>query len=88
MFSVRIEDPSDLDSGIRSALEHDGPALVDIVTDPNALSLPPNITGGQTKGFALAMSRTVMNGGVGEAVQMAKSNLRNVPLPSQFEPRG
>jgi pyruvate dehydrogenase (quinone) len=88
MFSVRIEDPSDLDSGIRSALEHDGPALVDIVTDPNALSLPPNITGGQIKGFALAMSRTVMNGGVGEAVQMAKSNLRNVPLPSQFEPRG
>ncbi|MCZ4275530.1 pyruvate dehydrogenase [Rhodococcoides yunnanense] len=88
MFSVRIEDPSDLDSGIRSALEHHGPALVDIVTDPNALSLPPNITGGQIKGFALAMSRTVMNGGVGEAVQMAKSNLRNVPLPSQFEPRG
>lgn len=88
IHSTRIEDPSDLESGIRAALAHDGPALVDIVTDPNALSLPPNITGGQVKGFALAMSRTVMNGGVGEAVQMAKSNMKNIPLPSQFEPRG
>ncbi|OAK57437.1 pyruvate dehydrogenase [Rhodococcoides kyotonense] len=87
IFSRRIEDPSDLESGIAAALEHDGPALVDIVTDPNALSLPPTITGEQVKGFALAMSRMVMNGGVGEAVQMAKSNLRNVPLPSQFDPR-
>ena len=43
------------------------------MTDPLALSLPPNITGGQMKGFALAMSKMVMNGGVGEAVQMAKS---------------
>lgn len=88
IFSRRIEQPGDLDSGIRAALDHDGPALVDIVTDPNALSLPPSITGEQVKGFALAMSRMVMNGGVGEAVQMAKSNLRNVPLPSQFAPRG
>ena len=88
IFSRRIEQPGDLESGIRAALDHDGPALVDIVTDPNALSLPPSITGEQVKGFALAMSRMVMNGGVGEAVQMAKSNLRNVPLPSQFSPRG
>ncbi|OZF45601.1 pyruvate oxidase [Rhodococcus sp. 14-2470-1b] len=88
IFSKRIVDPGDLEAGLRAALEHDGPALVDIVTDPNALSLPPTITGEQVKGFALAMSRMVMNGGVGEAVQMAKSNLRNVPLPSQFSPRG
>ncbi|WP_429519614.1 pyruvate dehydrogenase [Rhodococcus sp. BE178] len=84
IYSRRIENPADLESGLRSALDHDGPALVDIVTDPNALSLPPTITGEQVRGFALAMSRMVMNGGVGEAVQMAKSNLRNVPRPSQF----
>ncbi|GCE37166.1 Pyruvate oxidase [ubiquinone, cytochrome] [Rhodococcus wratislaviensis] len=37
---------------------------------------------------ALALSKMVMNGGVGEAVKMAKSNVRNVPRPSQFDPRG
>lgn len=88
IHSRRIEDPADLESGIGAALAHDGPALVDIVTDPNALSLPPSITGDQVRGFALAMSKMVMNGGVAEAVRMAKSNLRNVPRPSQFSPRG
>ncbi|MFC9790032.1 pyruvate dehydrogenase [Rhodococcus sp. NPDC127528] len=88
IFSRRVEDPADIESGLRAAFEHDGPALVDLVTDPMALSLPPTITGGQVKGFALAMSRMVMNGGAGEAVKMAKSNLRNIPRPSQFDPRG
>ncbi|WP_305091664.1 pyruvate dehydrogenase [Prescottella sp. R16] len=88
IFSRRIENPADIEAGLREAFAHDGPALVDIVTDPNALSLPPEITGGQVRGFALAMSKVVMNGGVGEAVRMAKSNLRNVPRPSQFSPRG
>lgn len=84
IFSRRIENPADVEPGLRAAFAHDGPALVDIVTDPNALSLPPAITGEQVRGFALAMSKMVMNGGVAEAVQMAKSNLRNVPRPSQF----
>lgn len=84
IFARRIEDPADIESGLREAFSHPGPALVDLVTDPLALSLPPTITGEQVKGFALAMSKIVMNGGVGEAVQMAKSNLRNLPRPSQF----
>lgn len=87
IFSVRVEEPGAVESGLRAALAHPGPALVDVVTDPMALSLPPTITGGQVKGFALAMSRMVMNGGMGEAVRMAKSNLRNIPRPSQFDPR-
>lgn len=88
IFARRIEDPADIESGLRQAFDHDGPALVDLVTDPLALSLPPTITGGQITGFALALSKMVMNGGVGEAVKMAKSNVRNVPRPSQFDPRG
>ncbi|MFD4368785.1 pyruvate dehydrogenase [Rhodococcus sp. NPDC058521] len=84
IFSTRIEDPTKLESGLKEAFAHDGPALVDIVTDPLALSLPPAITGQQVGGFALAMSKIVMNGGVGEAVKMAKTNIRNMPRPSQF----
>ena len=68
-----------LDAAYREALAHDGPALVDVVTDPNALSLPPKITSDQVFGFATAMSKIVLNGGAGEAVSMARSNLRNIP---------
>ena len=63
------------------AFAHKGPALIDIVTDPNALSLPPKITREQVSGFALSAGKTVLAGGVGRMVQMARSNLRNVPRP-------
>ncbi|MNW59126.1 Pyruvate dehydrogenase [ubiquinone] [compost metagenome] len=64
---------------LRGALSRPGPALVDVVTDPRALSLPPTITAGQVRGFAVAMSKEVLGGGMGEVVSMARANLRNVP---------
>ena len=81
IHSRRVENAADVRSGIRELLAHDGPALLDVVTDANALSMPPNITAAQVKGFALAVSRTVLSGGVGKMLQLAKSNLRNVPRP-------
>jgi pyruvate dehydrogenase (quinone) len=78
---IRIEDPGDVRDGLREALETDGPVLVDVLTDPNALSMPPKITGEQVKGFALAMSRLVLSGDADEVVNMARSNLRNLPRP-------
>ncbi|GAA1354186.1 pyruvate dehydrogenase [Falsarthrobacter nasiphocae] len=79
MKSERVTDPKDLRRAIGEFLSHDGPALLEVMTDPNALSLPPEITPEQVFGFATAMSKVVLNGGAGEAVAMAKSNLRNIP---------
>ncbi|AWB95276.1 pyruvate dehydrogenase [Agromyces badenianii] len=75
----RVDHPRALEDAVATALSHDGPALLDIVTDPRALSLPPAITGDQVKGFALAMSKTVLHGGAAEAVAMARSNIRHLP---------
>ncbi|WGW11804.1 pyruvate dehydrogenase [Saxibacter everestensis] len=81
IHTQRVEHPRDIRQALESAFTVDGPALVDVVTDPRALSIPPTLTGEQLKGFALAMSKVVLSGGVGEAVQMARSNLRNIPRP-------
>ncbi|QIS42512.1 pyruvate dehydrogenase [Clavibacter capsici] len=81
IHSQRVEDPAEIRGALEAAFAHDGPALVDLVTDPMALSIPPEITAAQVKGFALSMSKIVMNGGVGEAVKLARSNLRNIPRP-------
>ncbi|GAA4064259.1 pyruvate dehydrogenase [Actinomadura miaoliensis] len=78
---VRVEDPKDVRDALRETLDHDGPALVDLVTDPNALSLPPRITGRQLAGFATTTSKLVLTGGVGRMIQLARSNLRNIPRP-------
>ena len=79
--SVRVEDPAQIRSALRQAFAHDGPALVDLVTDPRALSLPPKITRAQVSGFTAAMSKEILGGGMGEVMSMARSNLRNVPRP-------
>jgi len=82
LHAVRIEDPGDVRSGLREAFAHPGPALVDLVTDPNALSMPPHVTAAEVKGFGLAAARVVLDGGVGEMLDLARANVRNIPRPS------
>ncbi|WP_328672176.1 pyruvate dehydrogenase [Streptomyces sp. NBC_00328] len=80
-FGIRVEKPKHLAGALKDAFRHKGPALVDIVTDPNALSIPPKISADMVTGFALSASKIVLDGGVGRMVQLARSNLRNVPRP-------
>ena len=79
--SVRVEKPTDVREAFIDAFRDPGPVLVDVVTDPNALSIPPHITAAQVRGFALAATRTVLDGGVGKMIELARSNLRNIPRP-------
>ncbi|MEU6658327.1 pyruvate dehydrogenase [Streptomyces sp. NPDC046821] len=80
-YGVRVEKPKQLAGALKDAFRHKGPALVDIVTDPNALSIPPRISADMVTGFALSASKIVLDGGVGRMVQMARSNIRNMPRP-------
>lgn len=82
--TFRIEAPKQAPKQIKKALAYNGPALIDVVTDPNALSLPPTLTFDQLLGFSKAATRTVFGGGVGSMLSMAKSNLRNIPRPQDF----
>ena len=76
--SRRVIKSKEVEPALREALAHQGPSLVEVITDPNALSMPPQISSDQVFGFATAISKVVMNGGAGEAVSMARSNLRNI----------
>ena len=76
IYGVRVEDPGDLEKAVRDAFAHDGPALVDVVTNRQELSMPPKIQIEQMKGFSLWALRTVMNGRGDELIELARSNLR------------
>ncbi|MFE6281638.1 pyruvate dehydrogenase [Streptomyces sp. NPDC057877] len=80
-YGVRVEKPRQLAGALKAAFKHKGPALIDVVTDPNALSIPPRISAEMVTGFALSASKMVLEGGVGRMAQMARSNLRNIPRP-------
>ncbi|MCW3066928.1 MAG: poxB [Solirubrobacterales bacterium] len=82
IHALRVEQPGDVRASLQDALAHPGAVLVDVVTDPNALSIPPHITADQVKGFALAAGKIVLGGGVGEMLQIARTNLRNIPRPT------
>jgi pyruvate dehydrogenase (quinone) len=75
---VRIERPEDVEAGFREAFAHPGPVLIDAVTDPNALSMPPKATFAQAKGFALSMGKMVLSGGAGKVFEEMKANVRNL----------
>jgi pyruvate dehydrogenase (quinone) len=79
--SMHVEDPKEVRDVLADGLSRPGPALMEFVTDANALSIPPAITGEQIRGFALSATKQVLGGGVGKMIEMARSNLRNIPRP-------
>jgi pyruvate dehydrogenase (quinone) len=80
LFGVRVEKASELDAALRAAFAHDGPALVDVRTDREELSLPPKLTYGQIKGFTLYATRTILSGEGTELVELTKTNLRDLEV--------
>jgi pyruvate dehydrogenase (quinone) len=80
LFSARVEKAGELDDALRAAFEHDGAALVEVLTDRHELSLPPKISYGELKGFTLYATRTILSGGGDELVELAKSNLRELSV--------
>jgi pyruvate dehydrogenase (quinone) len=78
LFGVRVDNAGDLEDALRKAFAHDGPALVDVRTVREELSLPPKLTYGEIKGFTLYATRTILSGGGSELVELTKSNLRQL----------
>ena len=69
------ETPDQVEPMIAQALQHDGPALVEVLVSRQELSMPPTITLEQAKGFSLFMLRAVLSGRGDEIIDLAKVNL-------------
>ena len=80
LFGARVEKAGELDDALQAAFEHDGAALVEVLTDRYELALPPKISYGELKGFTLYATRTVLSGGGDELVELTKSNLRELSV--------
>jgi pyruvate dehydrogenase (quinone) len=75
VLGVTAETPEQVAPMIAQALQHDGPALVEVLVSRQELSMPPTITVDQAKGFGLFMLRAVLSGRGEEIVDLAKVNL-------------
>ncbi|SEG92080.1 pyruvate dehydrogenase (quinone) [Actinacidiphila yanglinensis] len=75
LWSRRVERPGELEDALVGALAHDGPALVEVMTARQELSVPPTITAEQAKGFTLYAIRTVLSGRGGELLDLVSTNV-------------
>jgi len=75
LLGLTAETPDQVEPMIAQALQHDGPALVEVVVSRQELSMPPTITLEQAKGFSLFMMRAVLSGRGNEIIDLAKVNL-------------
>ena len=71
----RVDHPDGLADALRTAFDHHGPALVEVMTARQELSVPPTITLDQVKGFSLYATRAILSGRGDELIDLAVTNV-------------
>ncbi len=75
VFGRRVTEPGELERAMTDAFAHDGPAIVDVHTARQELSIPPAITVEQAKGFSLYAIRTILAGRADELLDLVTTNV-------------
>lgn len=78
MPGIGINNPDEVKPGLEKAFLQEGPVLVSIQTDPNALAMPPRLEFDQMKGFALYMGKMMLSGRMDEAFKIISSNYKHL----------
>ncbi|MFD2288502.1 ubiquinone-dependent pyruvate dehydrogenase [Pedobacter petrophilus] len=75
---ITISNPEDVETGIANAFAESGPVLLNIMTNPNALAMPPKIEWEQVKGMTLSMTKLMLGGKMVEVFDTIKSNYKHL----------
>src|SRR6202140_4488458 len=72
---IRVEDSGNLEESLVAAMKHNGPVLIDVVTNPDALGLPPRIDAKEIAGYGLYVAKQTLHGRFFESIDELKGNL-------------
>ncbi len=75
LLGLTAETPEQVRPMLADALNHDGPALVEVLVNRQELALPPSIKVDQMIGFGLFMIKAVLNGRGDEIIDLARTNV-------------
>lgn len=75
LLGLTAETPEQVRPMLAEALNHDGPALVEVLVNRQELALPPSIKMDQMIGFGLFMIKAVLNGRGDEIIDLARTNV-------------
>lgn len=77
MPGYTVNKPEDLHATLTTAFTTNGPVLVNVMTDPNALAMPPKVEFSQMWGFAQSMYKLMIGGRTKEIMETIDSNLKH-----------
>ena len=72
---IRVTTPQTLRGAVVEALNHDGPALVEVMSTRQELVMPPVTTTEEAKSFGLFLMKAVLDGRAGELIDLTKTAL-------------
>ncbi|WP_431200467.1 thiamine pyrophosphate-dependent enzyme [Mucilaginibacter sp. P19] len=75
---ITIHDPGQLESSMTQAMAHQGPVLVNVFTDPNALAMPPKLNFKMVKGMSLYMGKMMLGGKFEEVIDTLRANYKHL----------
>ena len=75
LLGLTAETPDQVRPMVLQALNHDGPALVEVIVNRQELMLPPTISLDQMTGFGLFMIKSLLSGHGDDIIDLAKINL-------------
>ncbi|MCT6868874.1 thiamine pyrophosphate-dependent enzyme [Apibacter sp.] len=75
---INVTKPEEVEGAIHEAFSTNGPVLVNLMTDPNSLALPPKIEWTQIKGMTTSMTKMMLSGNVKEVVDTIQSNIKHI----------
>lgn len=75
---LTVQVPEGVKGALQTAINDEGPVLVNIMTNPAALAMPPKVEWEQVKGYALSMTKLMLGGRMDEVLEMMKSNYRHL----------
>jgi len=78
MPGVNIDNPDDVKSELEKAFLMEGPVLISIQTDPNALAMPPKLEFDQMKGMATYIWKMMLSGRMDEVFNIVSSNFKHL----------
>lgn len=75
---INVNKPEEVEGAVKEAFSMEGPVLVNVMTDPNSLALPPKIEWSQIKGMTTSMTKMMLGGNIKEVVDTIQSNIKHI----------
>lgn len=73
-LGIRVERGVELESAVQQFLAYDGAAILDVLTNPKELVMPPFITAKEVSGMALYASKAVLHGRISDVKDLLVDN--------------